>query len=624
MQDFAYQPSQETLQATNIFKLAKKIGFSTLDQLYSFADSEPEKFWPHVIDDCNIHFGKKYSKVLDSSSGIPFTKWFIGGLINAEYNCVGRWKNSRSTAIKWEEESGKTGKLSYRELDSAVGKLAGALLSLGISKGDRIGIFMPLSKEAVEAMYAVIRIGAVAVPIFSGYAEEAVRKRVEDAGIIYLFASSHYSRKGKSIDMLQSISGLRELTIIASGINDEKEHLLSFERLMKEGDYVPSKQMDPEDPFIMLYTSGTTGKPKGTVHVHGGSFINIVKEVKYYIDVTPQDTVFWITDLGWMMGPWYILGANALGASVFVYSGAVDYPSKDRVPDMIARHGITILGLSPTYVRMLKHSNYRRQFDGIRVFGSTGEPWDEEGWMYLFRDLGGSQVPIANVSGGTDIIGCFLASTPAIPMRPRCLYRGLGMNASVYNENGKEVYDEVAYLVSKKPCPSFTRSLWKQDDKYLESYWSRFKDVWFHGDWATMSHDGYFYILGRADDVIKVAGKRVGPNEVEDTVLRVHGVREAACVGIPDDIKGEGLVVFYMGDKSAEVGNAVKQEIEKSLGKSFSPKGVIWVSSLPRTRSGKIMRRLVRSAYLHLPYGDTNNLENPESLEEIAAIGKGE
>ena len=621
MEDFVFSPTDLYLRHTKIHMLKNKLGFNNLEELYIFADSEPENFWRSVVDDCKIDFFEKFEKVQDSSKGIPYTKWFVNGKINVDYNCVYKNRNSTKPAVKWEEESGKHGNLSYHELDGMVGRLAGSLVDLGVKKGDRVAIFMPLCKEAIIAFYSIVRIGAVVVPIFSGYGEEAVRKRVEDAGITFMFTSEKYMRKGKEIRMRDSIQKIHGIKTIISGTGETRKGDYSFKDLVRNGKYTVDTVTDSEDPFIMLYTSGTTGKPKGTVHVHGGSFINIVKEVRYYMDVDAEDTVFWITDLGWMMGPWYIVGTHALGGSVFVYDGAVDYPSKDRIPDMITRHSISILGLSPTYVRMLRHAGFSRRFDGVRLFGSTGEPWDEEGWMYLFRELGGSEIPISNISGGTDLIGCFLASNPGIPLKPRCLYRGLGMNASVFDDSGNEVYDRVGYLVAKKPSPSLTRGLWGQEEKYIETYWSRFKDVWFHGDWALMTRDGYFYLYGRADDVIKVAGKRVGPNEVEDAVLRAHGARESACIGIPDDLKGETLVIFYMGENTETTRKNILESIQNSLGKSFAPKSVFWISNLPRTRSGKIMRRLVRAAFLGQDLGDTSNLENPEVLVEIAQLG---
>lgn len=611
------------VQNTNIFGLANRLSLNTIDDLYNLADQEPEQFWREVVRDCNIHFTKPFVKVSDTSKGAPFTRWFIDGHINAEYNCVERWRTSSDIAVRYEDESGHRESLSYSDLDTRTGRVAGALKKLGVKKGDRVGIYMPLGPDTIVAMYSVMRIGAVAVPIFSGYAAEAVQKRVEDAGISLLFTSFSYLHKGSIVQMINAAREVKGVQLIVAGGGKTRERELSFSALEEMGDYVTSEDTFSEDPLIMLYTSGTTGKPKGTVHVHGGSFVNIVKEVKYYVDVKKDDVVYWITDLGWMMGPWYILGTHALGATVFVYNGAVDFPDIDRISGIISGNSVSILGLSPTYVRMLKHRSFSERLHGIRMFGSTGEPWDDEGWSYLFEQLGGSETPIANISGGTDIIGCFLASTPAIPLASRCLYRGLGMNVSVFDDSGKEIYDEVGYLVATKPCPSFTRSLWNQDDKYLETYWSRFRDTWFHGDWAVMTRDSYFFLLGRSDDVIKVAGKRVGPNEIEDAAMRVKGVRECAAIGVPDEIKGESIVVFYMGKHDPELSSQVINEVAKDLGKSFKPKMAIHVKALPRTRSGKIMRRVIRAAYLGLERGDVSNLENPEAVAEIAEMSEG-
>lgn len=620
MRNFVYKPSVETIRKTNISNLSRSLSFKSVKELYDFADREPDKFWPAVVKDCNIEFSKNFEKIVDISRGSPFATWFVNGHINVDYNCVHRWHDSKRIALKFEDESGNRSSLTYAELDKRVGKLAGSLKALGIKQGDRVGIYMPLSPETITAMYAVIRLGAVFVPVFSGYASDAVQKRVEDAGIDFLFTSYSYSHKGKLVSMIDIARKVTGATLIVAGPGSLDEGELSFEVLAESGEYVEPADTESEDPFIMLYTSGTTGRPKGTVHVHGGSFVNIVKEVKYYMDVQVEDTVFWITDLGWMMGPWYILGTHALGATVFMYNGSIDYPNLGRINDLIKNNSISILGLSPTYVRMLKHNSFAERFEGIRLIGSTGEPWDDEGWTYLFETLGGSETPISNISGGTDLIGCFLASIPAIPLEPRCLYRGLGMNVSVFNDEGRDIFDEVGYLVAKQPCPSFTRSLWKQDEKYLDTYWSRFKEVWYHGDWATMTEDSYFFLLGRSDDVIKVAGKRVGPNEIEDAAMKTNGVRECAAIGIPDKIKGENIVVFYMGQNNPEMEEMVMTSVEHDLGRAFRPKHVICLETLPRTRSGKIMRRVIRSAFLGLDTGDISNLENPGSVEEIKTM----
>jgi Acyl-coenzyme A synthetases/AMP-(fatty) acid ligases len=284
---------------------------------------------------------------------------------------------------------------------------------------------------------------------------------------------------------------------------------------------------------------------------------------------------------------------------------------------MVERNGIKILGLSPTFVRTMKAKGVRRKFAHIKAFASTGEPWDNESWKWLFEHYGGSKVPICNISGGTDIIGCFLASTPAMPLKPRCLYRGLGMNVSVYDEEGKDTLNQVGYLVSKSHCPSMTRGILGSDSRYLDSYWSKFKGVWYQGDWAEMDEDGYFFLYGRADEVIKVAGKRVGPNEIEDSVNAVNGVVESAATGIPDPIKGEAIAIFYTGKPDSEVLTGIKSKVEIDLGKSFGPKYIFHLDALPKTRSGKIMRRAIRDAFLHKEQGDLTGIDDHTILDKI-------
>lgn len=621
MGDYVYVPSEEQVRNTNIMRLAGKHGME-LEELYNRADRDPEWFWPAVIEDCGIEFFRNYEKVYDQSEGVPFTKWFTEGEVNITYNCVERYSGSEKIAIKYESEEGKRKQISYGELDEITGKLAGSLRKLGVGMGDRVGIYMPLNPECVYAMYSIMRIGAVAVPMFSGYGDEAVRNRAENAGVKAIFITGSYSRKGKSVDMLSTARSLKHVHLIVHKGEGLRSDESDFYSLVENGEYVKSDHTGSEDPAIMLYTSGTTGKPKGTVHVHGGTLVNTAKEVRYYMDLKESDTLYWITDLGWMMGPWSIIGTHALGGTIFVYDGAVTYPEMDRAWELVEKNGVTLLGLSPTFVRLSKFNGIDRPMESIRLFASTGEPWDEDSWMWLFEKLGDGKVPIANISGGTDIIGCFLASTAAIPLKPRCLYRGLGMNVSVFDDSGGEVFDKVGHLVSRKHCPSMTRGIWGQRDRYLKAYWSKYQDTWVQGDWAEMDESGYFFLYGRADEVLKIAGKRVGPNEIEDSANKVSEITECAAAGIPDPLKGETVVIFYTGLPGDEVTGKIRRQIESDLGKSFSPKYVIHLDSLPKTKNGKILRRVIRNVFLDSDPGDTSTIEDVDILERIREIGK--
>ena len=613
---FSYNPSKEAILNTNLMKFAMKNNLD-IESLYKKADNEPEWFWPKVIEDAKIEFFEKYDKVMDTSLGIPFTKWFVNGKINIAYNCVERYKESKKIAIIYENEKGETFKVSYEELDKLSSYLSSYLTDMGIQKGDRVGIYMPFNLNSAIAFYSILRIGAVVVPMFSGYGYEAVKTRVEDASIKLLFTSEGYMRKGKFIDMKKVHEKIKVKKIIEGNTNPEE---IKLEEAIKSNKYTYSEKTSSEDPAIMLYTSGTTGKPKGTVHVHGGALVNISKEVKYYMDLKEEDVLHWITDLGWMMGPWALIGTNALHGTIYLYDGAVDYPNIYRMWDIVSKNKVTLLGLSPTLVRMYRFNNISKPMEGVRLFGSTGEPWDDESWEYLFNVIGNKKTPISNISGGTDIIGCFLASNPAIPLKPRCLYKGLGMNASIYDENGNEVYNKVGYLVAKKPSPSMTRSLWKDDKKYISSYWSTYKEVWYHGDFGEMSKDGYFYLYGRSDDVIKVSGKRVGPNEVEDMAMKVPGVLEAAVVSIPDNIKGEAIAVFYIGEENKE--EEIKKTISEGMGKSFAPSYILKVKGLPKTRNGKIMRRVIKNAFLGTELGDLSNTDDIQLINDLIEMGK--
>jgi acetyl-CoA synthetase len=393
-----------------------------------------------------------------------------------------------------------------------------------------------------------------------------------------------------------------------------------------QNDRSETEPMSAEDLLMVLYTSGTTGKPKGAVHTHCGFPVKSAQDMAFGTDVHPGDVMFWMTDMGWMMGPWLVFGTLLLGATMFLYDGAPDYPGPDRIWSMVEKHKVNQLGLSPTFVRSIipfgAQIATKYDLSSIRCFASTGEPWNPDPWMWLFEQVGGGKRPIINYSGGTEISGGILMGNPLLPLKP-CAFSAPcpGMAADVLDDNGNPIRNVVGELAIKAPWIGMTRGFWKDNQRYFETYWSRWPNIWVHGDFAAVDADGLWYILGRSDDTLKIAGKRLGPAEVESILVHHDDVVEAAAIGVPDEIKGMALVVLCVLKKKIEptdvLRNELKQMIIDEMGKPLAPKVVLFVSDLPKTRNAKVMRRMIRSAYLDQELGDTSSLVNPDSIEEI-------
>jgi acetyl-CoA synthetase len=399
------------------------------------------------------------------------------------------------------------------------------------------------------------------------------------------------------------------------------------EALPTQPDEAATEVMDSEDPVMLIYTSGTTGKPKGCVHVHCGFPIKGTQDMAHAMDFDDQSRMFWITDIGWMMGPWEIMGTLSLGGSMVSYEGTPDHPGPDRLWQIVERHRVTHLGISPTAVRSLMRFGEEpvRQHDlsSLRMIGSTGEPWNPDPWKWCFEVVGGGRIPLLNYSGGTEISGGIVGGNFHTVCKP-CAFSGPvpGMSVDVVDADGKSVQGEVGELVLKAPWPGMTRGFWRDPDRYLATYWSRWPGVWYHGDWAVVEEDGLWYILGRSDDTIKVAGKRVGPAEVESALVAHAAVQEAAAIGVPDELKGEALVAFVIlrpgHEDSPELREELRRRVGEALGKALTPKAVYPVADLPRTRNAKIMRRVIRAAYTGENPGDLMALENPAAVDGIA------
>jgi acetyl-CoA synthetase len=638
-----WSPSEDYVQRANVTRLMRTHGIDTYDELVRRSQDDIEWFWDAVVQDLRIEFFEPYDRVLDTSRGIPWATWFVGGRINLAHNCVDRWaaRTPDRVAVRWEGEEGTTRDVTYAELRAMADRLANGLRSLGVDAGDAVGIFLPMTPEIVAATLACAKLGAVYTPIFSGYGPDAVATRLADAGVKVLLTADAAPRRGRAVPMKETADAAVamapsvERTVIWSRLGrtdlpwDDDRDVAWDELLVQQPDHFDTESLDSEHPLFVAYTSGTTGRPKGSVHVHGGFLVKIAAEVAYQTDLHQDETLFWVTDLGWIMGPWELIGAGALGATVFLFDGAPNHPGPDRVWDIVERHRITTLGISPTLIRALipAGDEHVRNHDlsSLRILGSTGEPWNPEPYLWFLREVGGGRCPVINISGGTEVGACFLSPLPITALKP-CTLRGpaLGMAVDVWGPDGHPVpRGEVGELVCTKPWPGMTRGIWGDPERYLETYWNRWPNVWVHGDWATIDPDGFWFLDGRSDDTLKVAGKRVGPAEVESALADHPAVAESAAVGIPDDVKGEAIWCFVVTKPGFEHTDALADELAAAvasyLGKSFKPSRVVFVPELPKTRSAKILRRALRAVVIGADPGDLSSLENPSALEAARA-----
>jgi acetyl-CoA synthetase len=638
--EIAWHPTPGLVSRSNLAAFMRAHGLDSLDHLHQRSTTDLDWFWNAILDDLDIRFRKKYSSVVELPKGPAWPQWCVGGVMNIVDNCLDRYAGTATDskcAVKWENEEGQFGQLSYRELRAGVNLMANALRGLGLRKGDAIGLFMPMTPEIVVAMLAIFKIGAIALPLFSGFGSQAIASRLRDAEAKALFTADGCRRRGKPNPMkpvadeaAAQVPSLRCL-IVQRRIGGEvpwrpgRDHWW-HEVMTAARDEAPTEPTAAEDPLMILYTSGTTGRPKGAVHTHCGFPIKAAQDIRQGLDLHDDETLYWITDMGWMMGPWLVFGTLLLGATMMLYDGAPDYPEPGRLWMIVERHGVTALGLSPTLVRALLRFGEAPvrpyHLASLRKFGSTGEPWNPEPWLWLFHVIGRGRLPILNYSGGTEISGGIVMSNVLTPLKP-CSFSGPlpGMAADVVDEQGRPVRGEVGELVLRKPWIGMTRGFWRDPQRYLETYWSRFPDVWVHGDWAKVDTDGLWYILGRSDDTIKVAGKRVGPAEVESALVGHPAVSEAAVVGVPDELKGQALACFCVLKPGYQPDEKLRQELKarviQELGKPMAPASLGFVRDLPKTRNAKVMRRIIRATRLGEDPGDISALENPAAIDDI-------
>jgi len=638
--DIVWRPAPEYVDRSHLKRFMDRHHIATFEELMERSTRDIEWFWEAVLEDLHIEFYEPYRQILDTSSGIPWARWCVGGKLNIVHNCLDKWMGTpvqNRAALRWEGEEGGVRILTYGDLYHEVNRMANALRGLGLKKGDAVGLYMPMTPEIAIALLAIVKIGGVVLPLFSGYGASAVATRLADADARALFTADGFFRRGKVVPMkaiadeaLAQVPSVEEVIVLKRAENDppwnaERDH---WWREVMAGQPIeaPTEETDAEDLLMIIYTSGTTGRPKGAIHTHCGFPIKSAQDMAHGLDVQEFDTLYWVTDMGWMMGPWEVFGTMILGATMMFYDGAPDYPAPDRLWDLVERHGITILGISPTLVRALMTYGdelvRKHNLSSLRILGSTGEPWNPEPWLWFFHTVGGGRLPIVNYSGGTEISGGIVIGNVLLPLKP-CAFSGpvVGMAADVVDDEGHSVRGQVGELVVRQPWIGMTRGFWKDPDRYIESYWSRFPDVWVHGDWAAVDEDGLWYILGRSDDVIKVAGKRLGPAEVESALVGHPAVSEAAAIGVPDPVKGQEAVAFCVLQPGYESSDALREELKASvvaaLGKPFRPREVKFVGALPITRNAKVMRRVIRAAYLGEDPGDLSSLENPQAVEGI-------
>ncbi|MCS3664053.1 acetyl-CoA synthetase [Salinibacter ruber] len=640
-QDVVWTPDPDVVADSNLRRFIDRHDLADLSALRTRAASDVAWFWEAVLDDLDIEFYDPYDQIVDLSGGIERPAWCVNGSMNIVHNLLDKWQGTPAedrTALRWEGEDGATRTLTYGELHRRVCRCANALRDLGLGRGDRIGLFMPMTPEIVIAFLAIAKIGGVLLPLFSGYGVGALVTRLQGAEADALFTADGFARRGRPIDM-------KETADEAVAQCPTVEHVIVHRHLGRDdtpmttgrdrfwADFVAGH--DPEahtartgadDPVMVIYTSGTTGPPKGTVHTHCGFPIKGAQDMYHPMDLKPGETMYWMSDMGWMMGPWLVFGTLTVGATMVLYDGAPDHPDAGRLWQLVDDHEVTHLGVSPTLIRALKtHGDAPvRASDrsSLRAIGSTGSPWDPESWSWCFETVLDGEKPILNYSGGTEIAGGILCGNFLEPLKPAAFSGPVpGMDADVVDEDGTPVREEVGELVLRAPWIGMTRGFWGDDDRYHDAYWDRLDDVWVHGDFAAVDEDGLWYILGRSDDTINVAGKRLGPAEIE-ALLNAHGaVAESAAIGVPHDVKGSEIVAFVVlepdHDETAALREELMQGVVDEMGKPLKPREIRFADALPKTRNAKVMRRVIRAAYLGEELGDTSSLEDPGTVDAI-------
>jgi acetyl-CoA synthetase len=605
------------------------------------AISNLESFWEKEAE--KIPWFKRWEKVLVWEE--PFAKWFAGGLLNASYGCVDvhlhTWRKNK-VAIYWEDERGNTKSFSYIQLHREVNKFASVLKNIGVQKGDIVVLYLPMIPELVFSMLATVRIGATHTVVFSGFSSKALADRINDTGAKVLITADYGIRRGKFVPLKEIVDNTVKLTpsvknVIVIKRTDEEVKIepgrdLLYHELVKNAEnYIEPEPVESTHPLYILYTSGTTGKPKGIVHSTGGYLVYNHSTYKWVFDIS-DESIYWCTaDVGWVTGHSAIVYAPLLhGATIVIYEGAPDYPYLDKWWEIIEKYGVTIFYTSPTALRMFIRFGEdwikKHDLSSLKILGSVGEPINPEVWEWYYKNIGNERCPIVDTWWQTETGGMMISPSPGlelVPLKPGSATLPLpGIDAEVVDDSGKPVKPGTkGYLVIRKPWPGMLMGVYKNPDRYKETYWSRFKGMYYTADYAIKDEEGYFWLLGRADEILKVAGHRIGTAEIESAVVATPYAAEAAVVGMADPLKGEVIVLFVILREGYKPDDNLKKtvidSIRSQIGPFATPQDIHFVEKLPKTRSGKIMRRILRAIVEDKPIGDVTTLEDEASVTEI-------
>jgi acetyl-CoA synthetase len=631
-----FEPPKELVEKSNVKRWMGEHGIKSYDELLE-KSRDLEWFWGEAAKE--LEWFRPWKKVLEWKP--PHVKWFIGGKINIVHNALDRhMKTPRKNKLAyiWEGEPGDARKLTYQELYWEVNKLANALKSLGIEKGDRVGIYLPMIPELPIAMLACAKIGAIHSVVFSGFSAKALQHRLKESEAKALITCDSSYWRGKTVPIkLNANEALKgsptvKNVIVAKRSGEEVpmeagRDIWWDEITRLQPDEAKAGVMDSEDPLYILYTSGTTGKPKGVIHVHGGYAVGTYLTLKWVFDLKDEDIWWCAADIGWVTGHSYIVYAPLmLGVTSFMFEGTLGYPQPDRWWSLIEKYGVTVFYTSPTAIRA--HMRFgekwpeKHEMRSLRLLGTVGEPINPEAWIWYYKFIGKERCPIMDTWWQTESGSFCISPLPITPLKPGSATKPLpGFTACVYNQKGEPITGAGGDLVLPTPWPAMFRGLYKDPQRYKETYWSKFPGIYLAGDVAREDEDGYFWIQGRADDVLNVSGHRIGNSEVESALVSHEKVAEAAVIGKPHELKGEAITAFVVLRKGVEPSDELRAELRehvaKEIGKIARPEEILFVNDVPKTRSGKIMRRVIRAKALGEPVGDISTLANPEAVEEI-------